>query len=100
MVVKLGVDEVKEMKVLFQPAQPDKCSGELQLKIQDNQFENLRIILVGEGYKDDVAIDNIQSIMEEGVGGEVESATSMQGIGPSSPVTSCLPLTFIHFSLN
>eukprot|EP00731_Ephydatia_muelleri_P026704 Em0018g804a len=71
---KLGVDEVKELKVLFQPAQPNKCSGELQLKIQDNQFENLRIVLVGEGYKDDVAIDNIQSIMEE-VG---ESATSMQ----------------------
>ena len=87
MTVKLGMDEVKELKVLFQPAQPDKCSGELQLKIHDNQFENLRVVLVGEGYKDDVAIDNIQSIMEEGVGGEGESVTSMQGTCSLFPST-------------
>ena len=91
--IKLGVDEVKELKVLFQPAQPNKCSGELQLKIQDNQFENLRIVLVGEGYKDDVAIDNIQSIMEE-VG---ESATSMQGICPLFPSTITSPIDLSSF---
>ena len=96
MAIKLGVDEVKELKVLFQPAQPDKCSGELQLKIQDNQFENLRIVLVGEGYKDDVAIDNIQNIMEE-VG---ESATSMQGICPLFPSTITSPIDLSSFLLH
>lgn len=81
-VVKLGLDEVKELNVLFQPAQPEKCNGELQLKIEDNQFENLRMVLVGEGYKEDVGIDNIQSAVDEGVDGvseEVESANTLQG---------------------
>ena len=85
--VTLGLDETKELNVLFQPANPDKCTGELQLKIQDNQFENLRMVLLGEGYKDDVGIDCIQSVVDEGVdsvSGE-ESVDTMQGKHLSSP---------------
>lgn len=59
--LSLGLDagETKTFLVTFHPAISEKCRGELCLKIKDNQFETLSIQLVGEGYQDDVSVENI-----------------------------------------
>lgn len=58
--VKLAVEEEKEFSVIFQPRATRKYRGELCLRIVDNQFENLSLQLVGEGYEDEVCIENIR----------------------------------------
>lgn len=59
--LSLGLDagETKTFMVTFHPGISEKCQGELSLRIQDNQFETLSIQLVGEGYQDDVSVENI-----------------------------------------
>ena len=57
--LSLNVGETRSFPVKFQPRVAEKCHGELSLRVQDNQFETLSIQLVGEGYQDDVSIQNI-----------------------------------------
>lgn len=58
--VKLAAEEEKEFTAVFQPHATKKCKGELRLRIVDNQFENLSVQLVGEGYEEEVCIGNIR----------------------------------------
>ena len=58
--VKLAAEEEKEFTVVFLPHVTKKCQGELSLRIVDNQFENLSVQLVGEGYEEEVCIGNIR----------------------------------------
>ena len=44
--------EEREFTVVFLPHTTKKCQGELHLHIVDNQFENLSVQLVGEGYEE------------------------------------------------
>ena len=60
MSLALNVGETQDFMVNFQPTTAEKCGGELSLRIQDNQFETLSIQLVGEGYQDDVSMENIR----------------------------------------
>ena len=62
---RLRVNETKEFIVTFQPHAAKKCRGELCLRIQDNQFENLPLHLVGEGYEDEVCIESIRGQLTE-----------------------------------
>ena len=55
----LEVGETKDFLVTFCPVTANKCRGELNVRVQDNQFEILSIQLVGEGYQDDISIENI-----------------------------------------
>ena len=56
----LPVGYSKELAVVFQPNAVRKSRGELCVRIQHNQFEQLPIQLIGEGYEDDVCIENIR----------------------------------------
>ena len=58
--VKLAAEEEKEFMVVFQPHVTKKFQGELHLRIVDNQFENVSVQLVGEGYEEEVCIGNIR----------------------------------------
>ena len=58
--VKLAAEEEKEFMVVFQPHVTKKFQGELRLRIVDNQFENVSVQLVGEGYEEEVCIGNIR----------------------------------------
>ena len=58
--VKLAAEEEKEFMVVFQPHVTKKCQGELRLRIVDNQFENVSVQLVGEGYEEEVCVGNIR----------------------------------------
>ena len=63
--MELAVGEKQDLLVMFQPNSAKRCSGLVHLRIKSNQFENLSIQLVGEGYEDDVSIENIRGRAEE-----------------------------------
>ena len=63
--IKLAIGETRDFVVSFRPRAAKKCRGELCLRIQDNQFENLLLQLVGEGYEDDVCIESIRGQLGE-----------------------------------
>lgn len=56
----LDVNETQECLVVFEPRLITKCLGELSIRIKDNQFEKMAVQLVGEGYEDDVCLENIR----------------------------------------
>ena len=56
----LAVNETKDCMVIFKPSAVKKYRGELCIRIKDNQFEKLPVQLIGEGYQDEVCIENIR----------------------------------------
>lgn len=50
----------KEIKVTFKPEEAIQYRSSLQLHIKDNQYEMTSIILVGEGYQNDIVISNMK----------------------------------------
>lgn len=83
--MSLPVNSTRECTVMFKPHALKKCKGELCIRIQDNQFEKLPVQLVGEGYEDEVCIENVRGQMaddpidvediSEDVDGTIESYT-------------------------
>jgi hydrocephalus-inducing protein len=56
----LAVNETRDCMIMFRPSAVKKFRGELCVRIQDNQFEKLPIQLIGEGYEDEVCVENIR----------------------------------------
>ncbi len=48
--------------ISFMPRIVQNYEGMLQLTVTDNQFEDTLIQLIGEGYMEDVTIDNLHSL--------------------------------------
>ena len=59
---ELGVGETGEFVVLFSPKDVQRHTGELRIKIRDNQFENTVIKMVGEGYIDNIDVENVRHL--------------------------------------
>uniref|UniRef100_A0A670KA82 HYDIN axonemal central pair apparatus protein n=1 Tax=Podarcis muralis TaxID=64176 RepID=A0A670KA82_PODMU len=55
--------ESAEFDVVFQPTLAQRIEGLIHLSILDNQYEETSIQMVGEGYQDDVVLDNIHSLI-------------------------------------
>ncbi|KAM3920677.1 hydrocephalus-inducing protein homolog [Leptodactylus fuscus] len=53
--------ETGEFVVVFCPHEPQRYEGALFLSVLDNQYEKSCVQLVGEGYKEDLTLDNIHS---------------------------------------
>ena len=58
--IDLPVNTTQDCMMMFKPHALKKCRGELCVRIQDNQFEKLPVQLIGEGYEDEVCIENIR----------------------------------------
>ena len=80
--IKAGGTE--EFLVGFGPQEVGRHSGELQLRIKDNHFENMTILLVGESYQDDITIENIR-----GLGIDVAGFGSEEGQQESQSSGTC-----------
>ena len=76
--IGLAINESREFLVTFHPHLAKKCRGELCVRIQDNQFENLPLQLVGEGYEDEVCIEGIRGQSAEPLVPAVESEAGKQ----------------------
>lgn len=82
-VVPMG--KTAEFVVEFNPSVVGRLVGELKLSVVDNPYEESSIKLIGEGYEDEVTIDNIRSFAqaEEEVT-DVEIEEDVPGIALSS----------------
>ena len=61
----LAAGETGNCLVKFCPQAIEKYKGELLVVIKDNMFERFPVQLVGEGYEDDISIDNIRGQLDE-----------------------------------
>ncbi|XP_032984537.1 hydrocephalus-inducing protein homolog [Rhinolophus ferrumequinum] len=64
LVVPPGV--TAEFDVVFHSQKVGRMTGVIHLSVIDNQYEDTVIHLVGEGYEDDVTLDNIHGLMVSG----------------------------------
>ena len=62
LMLHLNVGETHEILVAFLPQSAMQYKGLLQLRVQDNQFENISVLMVGEGYEDEVVIKDIHGL--------------------------------------
>ncbi|XP_068116429.1 hydrocephalus-inducing protein homolog [Hyperolius riggenbachi] len=53
--------DTAEFDVVFSPSEAQRCECGLQLSVMDNQYEKSSVQLVGEGYMEDLTLDNIYS---------------------------------------
>ena len=60
--VIVDVNQRATFDVIFTPKQCQRSQGHLKLSVADNQYEDSVVQLVGEGYEDDVTVDNIRQI--------------------------------------
>lgn len=68
----LAVGESTDCLIRFTPQAIKKYKGELLVTITDNMFESFPVLLVGEGYEDDISIDDIRGQAENEQATEVE----------------------------
>uniref|UniRef100_A0A2K6GI20 HYDIN axonemal central pair apparatus protein n=1 Tax=Propithecus coquereli TaxID=379532 RepID=A0A2K6GI20_PROCO len=52
-----------EIDVFFQPKKVGKIRGTIRLSVINNQYEETIIYVVGEGYEDDITLDNIHGLV-------------------------------------
>uniref|UniRef100_A0A8C8S7Z5 HYDIN n=1 Tax=Pelusios castaneus TaxID=367368 RepID=A0A8C8S7Z5_9SAUR len=57
--------ESAEFDVLFKPSLAQQVQGKIRLSVVDNQYEETSIQIVGEGYQDDITLDNIYGLVAE-----------------------------------
>ena len=60
----VGISETINFVVEFTPKVAEKMCADIRLSVVNNPFENTSIQLVGEGYSQDVTIDNINNPVE------------------------------------
>ena len=61
--VILNVGEKAAFDVSFTPSAVQRSQGNIRLTVINNQYEDSVVQLVGEGYEDEVTLDNIHSIV-------------------------------------
>ncbi|XP_072492710.1 hydrocephalus-inducing protein homolog isoform X2 [Notamacropus eugenii] len=54
--------ETAEFDVLFKPSNAEKVVGTIHLSVVNNQYEETTIQMLGEGYEDDITLDNIHGL--------------------------------------
>ncbi len=59
----INVGEAATFNVTFTPQNIQRSQAHIRLTVVNNQYEDSVIQLVGEGYEDDITLDNIRSIM-------------------------------------
>ncbi|XP_051884712.1 hydrocephalus-inducing protein homolog [Pristis pectinata] len=74
--VNLKSGEEATFDVAFKPTLARRLEGALYLTVFNNQYEDTVIHLVGEGYQDDITLDNIHGLLRNG--GEEKSTRFLE----------------------
>ena len=53
---------VKNFNVFFSAKEVQRSQAHLRLTVVDNQYEDTVVQMVGEGYQDDITIDNVRNL--------------------------------------
>ena len=61
MIVNVG--ETATFQVIFCPSVAQRSQGSIHMTVVNNQYEDSVVQLVGEGYEDDISLDNLHSVM-------------------------------------
>ncbi|XP_033625714.1 hydrocephalus-inducing protein homolog [Asterias rubens] len=61
----VGVGEESTFQAVFKPDVAHRFEGSIRVTVMDNQYEDRVIQMVGEGYQDEITLDNIHSIPAE-----------------------------------
>ncbi|XP_071959113.1 hydrocephalus-inducing protein homolog isoform X2 [Antedon mediterranea] len=85
--VIIGVDEIANFDVIFKPSEPVRCAATIRVSVMDNQYEETIVQLVGEGYQDEITLDNIHSYIDDN---DIENL-----IGDEEVIAA--PSNLIHF---
>ena len=59
----MSVDEQATFDVTYKPSAIQKSQAHIKLSVVDNEYEDSVIYLVGEGYQDEISLDNIHSVI-------------------------------------
>ena len=54
-----------ELQVDFCPVEPLRVEARIQLQVEENHFGEILVHLVGEGFHNDVILDNIRSLSQQ-----------------------------------
>ena len=78
-VVPMG--KTADFAIEFNPSLVGRSLGEIRLSVMDNPYEESTVQLIGEGYEDEVTIDNIRSFVQtEELAAETEIDDDTPGI--------------------
>ena len=58
--VIVNVGESASFDCVFCPSKPQRSQGQIRLTVVNNQYEDSVIQMVGEGFEDDITLDNIR----------------------------------------
>ena len=61
--VIINIGEKAAFDVIFHPVLVQRSQGQIKLSVVDNQYEDTVVTMVGEGYIDDITLDNIHSVV-------------------------------------
>ena len=76
----VGVGEESTFQAVFKPDVAHRFEGSIRVTVMDNQYEDRVIQMVGEGYQDEITLDNIHSIpAEENVEALLENDNQVSG---------------------
>ncbi|KAM8946018.1 LOW QUALITY PROTEIN: hydrocephalus-inducing protein homolog [Pelodytes ibericus] len=85
--------DTAEFTVVFQPTAPQRYDMALRLSVMDNQYEQICVQLLGEGYEDDITLDNIHSL-----GAAMDPAGSLEEDDVEAPRTDHIVFGDCHVS--
>lgn len=60
--VVINPNERATFEVIYQPREVRRSQASIKVTVIDNQYEDYIVQMVGEGYKDDITLDNIGSM--------------------------------------
>ena len=62
--VIINPGEQATFNVIFRPTSTQRSQANIKLTVINNQYEDSVIQMVGEGYEDDITLDNIHSVVK------------------------------------
>ncbi|XP_063716545.1 hydrocephalus-inducing protein homolog isoform X4 [Symsagittifera roscoffensis] len=72
----LNVGEQASFDVLFSPIDAVRFFGSVKVSLVDNPFEDASIVLLGEGYMEDITLENVHTVKDDSLSASAFSAAN------------------------
>nr|KAF6318524.1 HYDIN axonemal central pair apparatus protein [Pipistrellus kuhlii] len=82
--------ETAEFDVVFQAQHVGRMTGKIHLSVINNQYEDTVIHVVGEGYEDDITLDNVHGLVRSTGGEPLDTSEVMEDGSMESLVAAAL----------
>lgn len=60
--IVVNIMETATFEVIYRPSLPQRSQANLKITVVDNQYEDSVVQMIGEGFVDDITLDNIGSV--------------------------------------